>query len=54
MEQGRLAQIIKVLQERGVKTLKKSSRFIIDDRSPGDIGADGELLSYFCSIFAVR
>lgn len=35
-----------------IKNLKKSSHFIIDDRQPRDIGADGRLLGYFCSIFA--
>lgn len=34
-----------------IKDLKKSSHFIVDDRSPKDIGADGRLLGYFCSLF---
>jgi len=38
--------------DKRIKNLEKGSRFIIDDRSSGDIGADRGLLSYFCSIFA--
>lgn len=34
-----------------IKDLKKSSIFIVDDRAPRDIGADGRLLGYFCSMF---
>jgi hypothetical protein len=38
--------------DKRIKNLAKGSRFIIDDRSTGDFGADRGLLSYFCSIFA--
>jgi len=38
--------------DKRIKDLDKSSRFIIDDRSDSDIGADKKLLSYFCMISA--
>lgn len=37
--------------DKRIKNLQKSSTFIVDDRSPRDIGADKRLFSYFCMIF---
>jgi len=34
------------------KKLDSNNTFMIDDRSPGDHGADNKLLSYFCMMFA--
>lgn len=38
--------------DKRIKKLEKGFRFIIDDRGKHDIGANGQLLSYFCMIFA--
>jgi hypothetical protein len=37
--------------DKRIKNLEKGSKFIIDDRSDSDVGADGKLYSYFCMIF---
>ena len=37
--------------DKRIKNLDKSNIFIADDRTPGDVGADRQLLSYFCTIF---
>ena len=37
--------------DKRIKSLNKSNIFIADDRTPGDVGADHKLLSYFCTIF---
>ena len=36
--------------DKRIRNLNKGQRFIVDDRSSGDFGAQG-LYSYFCSIF---
>jgi hypothetical protein len=38
--------------DKRYKNLDKHSKFIVDDRTQSDCGADGGLLSYFCMIFA--
>lgn len=38
--------------DKRIKKLESGSRFIIDDRSEGDIGANKLLYSSFCMIFA--
>lgn len=38
--------------DKRIKNLDIGSSFIIDDRTDGDIGADKNLLSYFCLMFA--
>jgi len=38
--------------DKRYKKLTSSKSFIIDDRGPGDVGADGNLLTYFCLMFA--
>ena len=38
--------------DKRIKNLDRSSLYIIDDRSEGDVGADGKLYSYFCMMFA--
>lgn len=38
--------------DKRIKKLTSGSVFQIDDRGPGDIGADGKPLSWFCQIFA--
>ena len=37
--------------DKRIKNLDKGSTFIVDDRSPGDYGADRNLFLWFCSIF---
>jgi hypothetical protein len=37
--------------DKRIKNLDKGDRFIADDRNDSDIGADGNLRSYFCMIF---
>ena len=34
-----------------IKKIESGRTFIADDRSPGDYGADKDLLSYFCMVF---
>lgn len=48
----RLFAEYKGFADKRIKNLAKSSRFIVDDRSDRDVGADRGLLGYFCSIFA--
>ncbi|MBN4078691.1 hypothetical protein JYT96_01655 [Gammaproteobacteria bacterium AH-315-C21] len=38
--------------DKRIKSLDKGHIFIVDDRSDGDVGADKQLYSYFCLIFA--
>jgi len=38
--------------DKRIKNLDKGSLFIIDDRGPGDVGADQQLYLWFCLIFA--
>lgn len=38
--------------DRRIKRLEKGDTFIIDDRSEDDIGANRQLYSYFCTMFA--
>jgi hypothetical protein len=38
--------------DKRIKKLESGSRFIIDDRGDSDIGADKQLYSYFCMMFA--
>ncbi len=38
--------------DKRIKNLEKGSLFIIDDRSEHDVGANKQLYSYFCMIFA--
>ena len=38
--------------DKRIKNIDRGSSFIVDDRGPGDIGADKQLFSYFCRIFA--
>ncbi len=38
--------------DKRIKSIAKSNRFIIDDRSDSDVGSNGKLYSYFCMIFA--
>lgn len=38
--------------DKRIKSLDKGHIFIVDDRTDGDVGADGQLYSYFCLIFA--
>jgi hypothetical protein len=37
--------------DKRIKNIDKGSRFIADDRSSTDFGANRDLLSYFCAIF---
>jgi hypothetical protein len=38
--------------DRRIKNIDRGSVFIVDDRGPGDFGADKQLFSVFCMIFA--
>jgi hypothetical protein len=38
--------------DKRIKRIDSGHIFAVDDRGPGDIGADGDLLSYFCLVFA--
>jgi|HubBroStandDraft_1064217.scaffolds.fasta_scaffold37320_3 hypothetical protein len=38
--------------DKRIKHLDRGSMFIVDDRTPGDSGADKKLFLWFCSIFA--
>jgi hypothetical protein len=38
--------------DKRIKKLEKGFRFIVDDRHEGDYGADRQMFSYFCMIFA--
>lgn len=38
--------------DKRIKRLERSQTFIIDDRGPGDYGANKYLFSYFCMVFA--
>lgn len=38
--------------DKRIKNLDKGSVFIIDDRGPSDVGADRQLFSWFCLMFA--
>lgn len=38
--------------DKRIKNLESGDTFIIDDRGPSDIGADNQLYSYFCLLFA--
>lgn len=38
--------------DRRIKRLEKGYSFIVDDRNEEDVGANGQLYSYFCMIFA--
>jgi hypothetical protein len=38
--------------DKRIKNIAKGHLFIVDDRGPGDVGADGDLLPYFCLVFA--
>jgi hypothetical protein len=38
--------------DKRIKRLDRYNRFIVDDRSNSDVGANSQLLSYFCMIFA--
>jgi hypothetical protein len=38
--------------DKRIKNLDKGSLFIIDDRGPGDVGADHHLFLWFCLMFA--
>lgn len=38
--------------DKRIKKLEKGSTFIVDDRTEDDIGANRQLYSYFCMVFA--
>jgi hypothetical protein len=38
--------------DKRIKRIDRGHIFAVDDRGPGDIGADGNLFSYFCLVFA--
>jgi hypothetical protein len=38
--------------DKRIRDIDRGDLFIIDDRGPGDLGADRKLFSWFCSIFA--
>jgi hypothetical protein len=38
--------------DKRITNLDKGKLFIIDDRGPGDVGADRKLFSWFCLMFA--
>jgi hypothetical protein len=38
--------------DKRIKDITASSTFIIDDRKEGDLGANKQLKSYFCQVFA--
>ena len=38
--------------DKRIKNNDRGSLFIVDDRGPGDHGADGKLFLWFCVIFA--
>ena len=38
--------------DRRIKNVDRGSVFAVDDRGPGDFGADKKLFSFFCMIFA--
>jgi hypothetical protein len=38
--------------DKRIKHLERGSLYIVDDRSPGDYGADRQLFLWFCLIFA--
>jgi hypothetical protein len=38
--------------DKRIKNLDKGNLFIVDDRGPGDFGADRDLYSWFCLMFA--
>jgi hypothetical protein len=38
--------------DKRIKNVDKGNTFIVDDRGPGDFGADRDLYSWFCMIFA--
>lgn len=37
--------------DKRIKNIDRGSLFIIDDRSPDDVGADRQLYSWFCQMF---
>lgn len=37
--------------DKRIKNIDRGNPFIVDDRGPGDIGADKQLFSYFCRVF---
>lgn len=51
LKQALLAEYGHFADQR-IKRLEKGHLFIVDDRSPGDYGADRQLLSYFCLMWA--
>lgn len=38
--------------DKRIKKLTSGATFIVDDRGSGDVGADRQLYSYFCMVFA--
>lgn len=51
LKQALLAEYGHFADQR-IKRLDKGHLFIVDDRSPGDYGANRQLFSYFCLIWA--
>jgi len=38
--------------DKRIKNIDRGSSFIVDDRGPQDVGADGKLYPWFCQILA--